>query len=107
MPPILSAWAIKRVGESKETFLITRDIEDEVLDNHVRMWLALEQNGLSQVMDTLWNTLPADGIRLMVNVWLSRPTDRAGIAHPTPTSVEARRIINSDILPLDCRKGHR
>jgi len=69
--------------------------DDDVLDSYTRTMLSLQQKGFSNDMDTLWTTLPMDGIRLMVNVWLTRPADRAYIAHPTPTATQAMNVIHS------------
>jgi len=85
-----------RLQIHNEPLPVVAEVEDEAMDSYAKIILSLENGGYTEDMDTLWNALPVEGIRLMVNVWLTRPADRAGIAHPIPTSSEALRIILSD-----------
>ena len=79
-----------------EPLPVVAEVDEEAMDSYASIILSLERGGFTDDMNTLWNLLPADGIRLMVNVWLTRSADRAGIAHPVPTSAQALAIIESD-----------
>ena len=93
MPPLLSAWSMHRIETHNEPLPVVAEVDEEEMDSYTRIILSLVNGGFTEDMNTLWNALPVEGIRLTVNVWLTRS---AGIAHPIPTSSEALRIIQSD-----------
>ena len=85
-----------RFEKYREPLPVVVEVDEEAMDSYASIILSLEKGGFTEDMNTLWTTLPVDGIRLMVNVWLTRPMDRAGITHPIPTSAQALQIIESD-----------
>lgn len=85
-----------RLETYREPLPVVTEVDDDEMDSYTSIILFLERGGFTDDMNTLWNSLPVDGIQLMVNVWLTRPADRAGIAHPIPTSAQALAIIELD-----------
>ena len=56
----------------------------------------IQNKGLADDINTIWNSIPEDKLLLLISMWVSRPDTRRDISHPTPTIDQAERLVEAD-----------
>ncbi|KIL71507.1 hypothetical protein M378DRAFT_6236 [Amanita muscaria Koide BX008] len=89
VPYLLTAWA---VDQGRTT--VQNQIEE---DQYRRKIGSLRARHLVDDIEPIWDTIPANGRKLMITSWINRDTPgRSNIAHPTPTVAQALSLIQLD-----------
>ena len=91
VPYILSAWATLHNYEPMDRL----HMDNEVHDQQVRRAREIQNKGLTNDIDAVWQSIDSLDRNVMILLWLSRSKP---IAHSKPTAQEGRATINSDLL---------
>ena len=92
VPYILSAWATLHNYEPVDRLRM----HNEDHDRQVRRARELQNKGLTNDIDAVWQAIDSLDRNLMILLWLSRSSLQKLIVHPKPTAQEGRATINSD-----------
>ncbi len=105
VPYVLSMWAIFTEREPATRFL--DEIDDETKGKYIFKAEVLRSQGLEACIEHVWQAIPILKRSVMITMFLTRSSDRTGIAHPTPVD-QGQHFIHNDprVLPDERSFAH-
>ena len=106
VPVVLSMWAVFTEREPATRFL--DDMDDEMRGTYIIKAEGLRSQGLEECIEDVWQAISVLKRDVMITMFLSRSSERSGLAHPKPTVDQGQYLIHNDprILPHEKNFAH-